>query len=143
MNARMLEKPWQRVAGFGLVYFGLGVGSAVITNDLEPARLQASIRVGIFLVAVAVFFCHLRVELARSVERLWAAALITSGALACGTFLLAAHAVSTARWDSSHLPTSLLWALPIWPVATSLPAFLAALALGSVMVRFRRRLKDE
>jgi hypothetical protein len=139
----MLERPWQRVASFGLVYFGLGVGSAITTNDLEPAALQASIRVGIFLVAVAVFYCHLRVELARSLERFWAAALVTSGALACGTFLLAAYAVSTAWWDSSHLPTSLLWALPIWPVVTSLPAFLAALVWGSVMVRFRRRLKDQ
>ena len=141
MNARILEKSWQRVASSGLVYLGLGVGSAIISNDLESTLVQASIRVGIFLVAVAVFYCHFRVELTRSAERLLASALITSGTLAFGTFLLAAYAVSMAWRESSHLPTSLLSALLIWPVATSLPAFLAALVLGSVMVRFRRRTK--
>jgi hypothetical protein len=142
MNARILERSWQRVTSFGLVYLGLGVGSAIFSNDLESAPVQASIRVGIFLVAVAVFYCHFRVELARSKERLRATALITSGALAFGTFLLAAYAVSTAWWESSHLPTSLLSALLIWPMATGLPAFLAVLVLRSVMVRFRRKTKD-
>ena len=127
----------------GLMYLGLGVGSAVISNDLESAPVQASIRVGILLVAVAVFYCHLRVELARSAQRLEASALITSSAVALGTFLLAVYAVSLSWWDSSHLPTSLLSALLIWPVATSLPAFLAALILGSVTVRFHRRTKSQ
>jgi hypothetical protein len=143
MNARILERWWQRVVSVGLMYLGLGVGSAVISNDLESAPVQASIRVGILLVAVAVFYCHLRVELARSAQRLGASALITSSAVALGTFLLAVYAVSLSWWDSSHLPTSLLSALPIWPVATSLPAFLAALILGSVMVRFHRRTKSQ
>jgi hypothetical protein len=125
------------------MYLGLGVGSAVISNDLESAPVQASIRVGILLVAVAVFYCHLHVELARSAQRLGASALITSSAVALGTFLLAVYAVSLTWWDSSHLPTSLLSALLIWPVATSLPAFLAALILGSVMVRFHRRTKSQ
>jgi hypothetical protein len=141
MNTRILERSWQRVAGFGLVYLGLGVGSAISSNDLESALIQASIRVGIFLVALAVFYCHLRIELSRSAGRIRASALMTSGALAFGTSLLAAYAVSMAWRESSHLPTSLLSALIIWPVATSLPAFLAALVLGSVMVRFRRRTK--
>lgn len=69
--------------------------------------------------------------------------MITSSALAFGTFLLALYAVSTAWWDSSRLPTSLLWALLIWPVAAGLPAFLGALVLGSVMVRFHRRSKSQ
>jgi hypothetical protein len=143
MNARILERWWQRVVSVGLMYLGLGVGSAVISNDLESAPVQASIRVGILLVAVAVFYCHLHVELARSAQRLGASALITSSAVALGTFLLAVYAVSLSWWDSSHLPTSLLSALLIWPVATSLPAFLAALVLGSVMVRFHRRTKSQ
>lgn len=141
MNSHLLEKWWQRVASFGLVYLGLGVGSAIISNDLESALVQASIRVGILLVAIGVFNCHFRAELARSVENVRASALITSGALAFGTFLLATYAVCMEWLESSHLPVSLLAALLIWPVATSLPAFLAALVLGSVMVRFRRRTK--
>jgi hypothetical protein len=143
MKVCLPEGSWQRVASIGLVYLGLGVGSAVISNDLDSAPVQASIRVGILLVAVAVGYCHLRVELARSAQRLGASALITSSAVALGTFLLAVHAVSLTWWDSSHVPTSLLSALLIWPVATSLPAFLAALILGSVMVRFHRRTKSQ
>jgi hypothetical protein len=143
MNARILERWWQRVVSVGLMYLGLGVGSAVISNDLESAPVQASIRVGILLVAVAVFYCNLHVELARSAQGLGASALITSSAVALGTFLLAVYAVSLSWWDSSHLPTSLLSAFLIWPVATSLPAFLAALILGSVMVRFHRRTKSQ
>lgn len=139
MSARTLERRWQRVAGVGLMYLGLGVGSAVISNDLDSAPVQASIRVGIFLVAVAVFYCHLRVELARSAQSVGASALITSSAVALGTFLLAVYAVSLSSRDSSHLPRSLLSALLIWPVATSLPALLAALVVGSVTVRFHRR----
>jgi hypothetical protein len=139
MNTRHPERSWQRVASFGLVYLGLGVGSAIISNDLESAPVKASIRVGIFLVAIAVFYCHFRVELARSAGNLRASALNTAVALALGTFLLAAYAVGMAWRESSHLPASLLAALFIWPVATGLPAFLAALAFGSVMIRFRRR----
>ena len=141
MNTRMLERSWRRVASFGLVYLGLGIGSAIISNVLESRVVQASIRVGIFLVAIAVFCSHLRVELARSVENPRASALVTSGAVAFGTFLLAAWAVSMAWGESSHLPKSLLAALLIWPAATSIPAFLATLAWGSLMTRFRRRTK--
>jgi len=143
MKAHILDRRWQRVVSVGLMYLGLGVGSAVISNDLESAPVQASIRVGILLVAVAVFYYHLRVELARAAQRLGASALTTSSAVALGTFLLAVYAVSLSWWDSSHLPTSLLSALLIWPVATSLPAFCAALILGSVMLRFHRRPKSQ
>lgn len=125
------------MASIGLVYLGLGVGSAVISNDLESAPVQASIRVGIFLGAVAVFYRHLRIELARSAGRHGASALIASSALALGTFLLASYAVSLSWWGSSRLSTSLLWALLVWPVATGVPAFLGALVLGRVMARVR------
>lgn len=141
MTAPVRDKPWQRVASIALVYLGLGVGSAVISNDLESAPVQASIRIGIFLVAVAVFCWHLRIELTRSGGRHGASALMTSSALALGTFLLAVYAVSTSWWDSSRVPTSLLAALLVWPVATGLPACLGALVLGRVMVRFRGRPK--
>jgi hypothetical protein len=137
MNERNVRRPWQRVGTFGLVYFGLGVASAIISNDLESASLQASIRVGILLVAVAFFYWHFRVELARSTGRLRVSALIASGALAFGTLLLALYAVGAAWWNSSHLPASLLSSLVIWPVATGVPAFLAALVLGRVMLRIR------
>lgn len=143
VKARILESSWQRVASIGLMYFGLGVSSAVISNDLESATVQAFIRISIFLVAVAVFYCHLRVELAKSALRYRASALITSSALALGTFLLAVYAVSMSWWESSHMPTSLLSALLIWPVATGLPAFLCALVLARVMVRLHRRTKSQ
>jgi hypothetical protein len=36
MKARALDRSWQRVASIGLVSLGLGVGSAVISNE-HPA----------------------------------------------------------------------------------------------------------
>jgi len=143
MKAGILERSWPRVASIGLIYLGLGVGSAVISNDLESATVQASIRVGIFLVAVAVFYWHLRIELARSAGRHGVSALMTSSAVAFGTFLLAIYAVGMSWWDSSRLPTSLLSALLVWPVAAGLPAFLGALVLGRVTVRFHRRQESQ
>lgn len=132
------ERWWQRVALCGLVYFGLGVASAIISNPLQAGLGQASIRVGILLIGIAVFYLHSRIELARTGENLRVSALLASGALACGTFLLAVYAVSMAWWESSHVGASLLAALIVWPVATSVPAFLVALMLGKVMVRTRR-----
>lgn len=142
MSRSILERCWQRVASFGLIYLVLGVGSAFISNDLESAPVQAAVRVGILLVAVAVFYSHLRVELARSAQRLLVSALITSSAVALGTFLLAVYAVGLSWWESSYLPASLLSALLIWPMVTSLPAFLVALVLGSLIARFNTRTKS-
>ncbi|MBI5647108.1 MAG: hypothetical protein HY962_09240 [Ignavibacteriae bacterium] len=143
MKARMLEKWWQRVASFGFVYSVLGISSAIISNDLETALVQASIRVGFFLLAIAVFYYHFRVELHRSTERLLASACITSGAVAFGSFLLAAYAVGIALLETSHVPASLLSALLVWPAATGLPALVAALVLGKSIILFLRRTKDQ
>jgi hypothetical protein len=121
------------------VYFGLGVASAILSNPLQPGLGQASMRVGIFLVAMAVFYSHSRVELDRTRESPRVSALLTSGAVACGTFLLAVYAVGMASWESSHVGASLLAALIVWPVATSVPAFLVALVLGQVVVRAREK----
>lgn len=135
MRVRFGDAAWQRVGSYGLAYLVLGVGSAAISNDLASATVQASVRVGILLVAVALLIGHLHAELVRSAAGLGASALRTSSAVALGTFLLAVYAVSMSWWDSSQLPASLLSALVVWPVATGLPAFLAALVVGRVLVR--------
>lgn len=135
----MRDRTWKRVASHGLAYAGLGVGSAVISNDLGSAPLQAAIRVGILLVAVAVFHRHLRSELARSAGRLVPPALVTASALASGTFLLAVFAVGMSWKDSPSVPSSLLWALPAWPVATGLPAFAGAIVFGRWIAGSRAR----
>lgn len=142
MNTPIPESWWQRVATFGLVYLGLGITSALISNPLQAGLGQASIRVGIFITAIAVFYIHSRVELARPPENPLVSALLASGAVACGTFLLALYAISMAWLESSHVGNSLLAALIIWPAATGVPAFFAALILGRVLVWARKRARS-
>lgn len=80
MNTPIPQSWWQRVAAFGLVYLALGITSALISNPLQAGLGQASIRVGIFITAIAVFFIHSRVELARPPENPRVSALRVSGA---------------------------------------------------------------
>ena len=130
---------WPRVAAFGFGYFGLGVGSAIISNPLEPGLGQASIRVGILIVAMVLFFIHGRMEIARSPEGLAKPAFSISGAVACGTFLLAVYAVTAAWWEASKVPRTLLSALVIWPVATGLMALLGGLPMVKLITIARQR----
>ncbi|MDH4107628.1 MAG: hypothetical protein OEW35_04880 [Gammaproteobacteria bacterium] len=127
------------MAIFGLAYFGLGVSSALISNPLQSELGQASIRVGIFLVGIAVYVSHIRIELAGLPGRPRAAALLVALGVASGTFLLAVYAVSMALWETSRVGTALLAALVIWPVATGIPAFLVALLAGAIRARARSR----
>lgn len=133
------DRRWQRVAAFGLVYVGLGITSAIVTNPLQEGLAQASIRVGILFAAIAAFYSHLRAELAGRPEHLRKPALLASAAVACGTSLLALYAIGAAWLESAHVGNALLAALIVWPVATGVPAFLTALILGQVRAWARRR----
>lgn len=139
MNTRIPERWWLRVGAFGLVYLGLGLTSALVANPLPPGLGQASIRVVIFFVAIAVFYSHAGVEVARQPASPRMSALRTAAAVSCGTLLLAVYAVSMAWLESAHVSTSLRAALIIWPVATGVAAFLAALILGRLREWARRR----
>jgi len=139
MNTRTPGRWWQRTALFGFVYLALGVTSAVFSNPLRSEVGQASIRVGILLIAIAVFCGHWSLEVARSPENSGACALRSSGAVAWGTFLMAVYANLMAWRESPGESTALLPALVIWPLATGVPAFLAALTLGVIRAGFRKR----
>jgi hypothetical protein len=133
MKTPVPERWWQRVGIFGLAYPGLGIISALLSNPLQPGLGQASIRVGILLIAIVVFYIHFRVEFARPPGNLRLSALLASGAVAIGTFLLALYAITAAWLETSQVGKSLLAALIIWPVATGVPAFFAALVLGKML----------
>jgi hypothetical protein len=140
MNLSVPEQAWKRVILVGLIYLALGVISAVVSNPLRSEFLQAAIRISIFLVALAVYYYSLRLEMNRFDSGIKKSALLTSSAVAVGTFLLAVYAIGMEWWETSGVRNSLLTALIIWPVATGIPAFLMALLLGYVTVRVRKRL---
>lgn len=128
-----------RPAAFGMAYFGLGIFSAFVSNPMHPGMVQASVRLGVLLAAIAVFFWHGRLEFAGPPGRRAVAALRVAGAVAVGTFLLAAWATAMSRWETSRVDRSLLAALWVWPLVTGVPAFLAAVVLGRVMTAMRGR----
>ena len=66
-------------------------------------------------------------------------ALHVAGAVALGAFGVALAANVHWLFAETHGQRSLLLALPIWPVITSVPAFLVALAVATVLDRFWRR----
>ncbi|MDH3208259.1 MAG: hypothetical protein OEO79_16785 [Gemmatimonadota bacterium] len=138
MTPPVSDKRWRRVATFGLGYFGLGVASAMISNPLRPGLGQASIRVGVLLAAIVLFYVHGRIEIASSPESLRKPVFLSSGAVACGTFLLAVYAVTAAWWETSTVPWTLLSALLIWPVVTGVLALLGGLTVVKLMKMARR-----
>jgi hypothetical protein len=140
MNLSISERPWKRVILVGLIYLALGVISAVVSNPLQSGFIQGAIRVGIFLFGLSVYYYSLQLEINRSDGSVKQSALLTSGAVAVGTFLLAVYAIGMEWWETSGVRASLLTALLVWPAATSIPAFLMALLLGYVTVRIRKRL---
>jgi len=140
MNLSIPERPWKRVMLVGLIYFALGIISALVSNPLKSEFIQAMIRVSIFFVGLAVYYYSLHLEITRYNGGIKSSALLTSCAVAVGTFLLAAYAIGMEWWETSGVRTSLLIALIVWPAATSVPAFIMSLLLGYVIVRIRKRL---
>jgi glucose dehydrogenase len=140
MKRFISEQPWKRMMLVGLIYLALGIVSAVVSNPLQSGFLQTAIRVSIFLVVLAVYYYTLHLELSRSVGNIKQSALLTSGAVVVGTFLLAVYAIGMEWWDTSAVRNSLLIALILWPAATSIPAYLMALLLGYLTVRRRKQL---
>ena len=83
------EHSWQRIVTFGLVYLGLGIVSAILTNPIQSDTIQAVMRVGILLLSFAVLLTHLHFEICRYHKTVRGASFLTSGAVAFGTFSLA------------------------------------------------------
>ena len=115
-------------AAIGIVFARL----AVDANHVGVWRLAA------WLASAVVAAAHIWYEQYRLGSSPRPTALHAAGAVALGAFGLALAA--NVHWlvAGTHGQRPPLLALPVWPVVTALPAFLAALAIAAVLARFRR-----
>jgi hypothetical protein len=122
----------------GVTYAIIGITFSVLDDSPDPSRVLLW-RLAAWLVSAAVGAAHIGYEHYRLGSSPRVTALRAAGAVALGAFGLALAA--NAHWlfagpPGQHPP---LLALPIWPVITALPAFLAARVVATALARFSRR----
>ena len=114
-------------AAIGIVFARL----AVDANHVGVWRLAA------WLASAVVAAAHIWYEQYRLGSSPRPTALHAAGAVALGAFGLALAANVHWLFAGTHGQRPPLLALPVWPVVTAVPAFLAALAIAAVLARFR------
>ena len=119
-----------------VAYAVIGIVFAALAADATHVRLW---RLAAWVASAVVAAAHIWYEhyLLGSSPR--PTALHAAGAVALGAFGLALAANVHWLFAGTHGQRAPLLALPVWPVITALPAFLAALAVAAVLARFSRR----
>ena len=118
-----------------VAYAAIGIVFAALAVDAHHVRLW---RLAAWVASAVVAAAHMWYEQYRLGSSPRPTALHAAGAVALGAFGLALAA--NVHWlvAGTHGQRPPLLALPVWPVVTALPAFLAALAIAAVLARFRR-----
>ena len=119
-----------------VAYVAIGIVFAALAADANHVRVW---RLAAWLASAAAAAAHIGYEHYRLRSSPRPTALHAAGAVALGAFGLALAA--NVHWlvAGTHGQRAPLLALPVWPVMTALPAFLAALAVAAVLARFSRR----
>ena len=119
-----------------VAYMAIGIVFAALAADANYVRVW---RLAAWLASAAAAAAHIGYEhyRLRSSPRL--TALHAAGAVALGAFGLALAANIHWLVAGTHGQRPPLLALPVWPVITALPAFLAALAVATVLAHVSRR----
>ena len=118
-----------------VAYAAIGIVFARLAVDANHVRVW---RLAAWLVSAVVAAAHIWYEQYRLGSAPRPTALHAAGAVALGAFGLALAANVHWLFAGTHGQRPPLLALPVWPVVTALPAFLAALAIAAVLARFRR-----
>jgi len=121
-----------------VAYTVIGVAFSVLDNSANANQVLLW-RLAAWVASAAVAAAHIGYEHYRLGSSPRPTALHAAGAVALGAFGIAVAA--NIHWLVAGTPGQRppLLALPLWPVITALPAFLAALAVAGVLARFSRR----
>src|SRR5947207_3140792 len=119
-----------------VAYVAIGIGFAALGADPSHVRVW---RLAAWLASAAVAAAHIAYEHYRVGTSPRPIALHAAGAVALGAFGLALAANVHWLFADTHGQHPPLLALPVWPVITAVPAFLAALVVAAVLARFSRR----
>jgi len=118
-----------------LVYAVVGVGTANFAKTPTP-QLRNMWRLAAWLLSLAAFAGHFAYEQLRSRSSARATAAHTAAAVALGAFALAAAGPVRSHWGTAESLRVSLLSLVVWPVLLGLPAYLVALAAGTLLRRF-------
>ncbi len=118
-----------------VAYAAIGIVFARLAVDANHVRVW---RLAAWLASAVVAAAHIWYEQYRLGSAPRPTALHAAAAVALGAFGLALAANVHWLFAGTHGQRPPLLALPVWPVVTALPAFLAALAIAAVLARFRR-----
>ena len=128
---------WLRALMLAAVaYAAIGIVFAALPADAHHVRVW---RLAAWLASAVVAAAHILYEQYRLRSSPRATALHAAGAVALGAFGLALAANVHWLFAGTHGQRPPLLALPVWPVITALPAFVAALVVAAVLARFSRR----
>jgi len=118
-----------------VAYAAIGIVFAALAVDANHVRVW---RLAAWVASAVVAAAHIWYEQYRLGSSPRPTALHAAGAVALGAFGLALAA--NVHWlvAGTHGQRPPLLALPVWPVVTAVPAFLAALAVAAVLARFGR-----
>ena len=118
-----------------VAYAAIGIVFAALAVDGNHVRVW---RLAAWVASAVVAAAHIWYEQYRLGSAPRPTALHAAGAVALGAFGLALAA--NVHWlvAGTHGQRPPLLALPVWPVVTAVPAFLAALAIAAVLARFGR-----
>lgn len=119
--------PLGRILVVALAYIVIGLGTARLSAIAVTPAERIGWRRAAWLLSLAVFIAQITYARIRRGEQLRVSAVGAALAVGVATFVLAALGPVRAHGTAAALT------LIIWPVATVIPAFLAALAVGSIL----------
>src|SRR5436309_8559338 len=119
-----------------VAYAAIGIVFAALAVDANHVRVW---RLAAWLASAVVAAAHIWYEQYRLGSSPRPTALHAAAAVALGAFGLALGA--NVHWLVAGTPGQRppLLALPVWPVISGLPAFVAALVVAAVLARFSHR----
>lgn len=122
------------VVAAALAYLVIGVVTAYLAGVATSIPVRTAWRLIAWGLSLVVFVVHLLRERRRAPGTAFTAALRSAAGVALGAFAVAAAGPMRAHWGQADQWRAAL-ALVLWPLLTGVPAFLAALAGGALILR--------
>ena len=131
-GTRLWPQRWFTTAMLaGALYAAVGLASAALAGAAASTRMQVFWRWTAFVISAVIFAAHIAHEHFRLRTTARPTAWHTSTAVALGTFALALAANVHDLGSASGYRPRLLIALVAWPLLTTVPAFVVALAVAA------------
>jgi hypothetical protein len=116
----------------GIAYGIVGVLTARLALSAESTSMRTAWRLAAWLLSGALFALHLGYERLRVGGSPASTAARVAGAVALGAFVLAVAGPVRSSWGTERFRRAAALSMVVWPMITGVPAFMIALAAGSI-----------